>query len=106
MLRRGNSNSNYSDSSMVNDKTNNIKILDDLVESINITFSALLPLNLLDTKLNTSFAANKCQIKKKTIKLRNRKIWSECFGSFEGNKKNIIYQNVTHQVHLILYVLL
>lgn len=74
MLRRGNSNSNYSDSSMVNDKTNNIKILDDLVESINITFSALLPLNLLDTKLNTSFAANKCQIKKKTIKLRNRKI--------------------------------
>lgn len=62
MLRRGNSNSNYSDSSMVNDKTNNIKILDDLVESINITFSALLPLNLLDTKLNTSFAANKSQI--------------------------------------------
>ena len=106
MLRRGNSNSNYSDSSMVNDKTNNIKILDNLVEPINITFSALLPLNLLDTKLNTSFAANKCQIKKKTIKLRNRKIWSECFGSFEGNKKNIIYQNVTHQVHLILYVLL
>lgn len=74
MLRRGNSNSNYSDSSMVNDKTNNIKILDDLVESINITFSALLPLNLLDTKLNTSFAANKSQIKKKIIKLCNRKI--------------------------------
>ena len=59
---------------MVNDKTNNIKILDDLVESINITFSALLPLNLLDTKLNTSFAANKSQIKKKIIKLCNRKI--------------------------------
>lgn len=74
MLRRGNSNSNYSDSSMVNDKTNNIKILDNLVEPINITFSALLPLNLLDTKLNTSFAANKSQIKKKIIKLRNRKI--------------------------------
>ena len=72
---------------MVNDKTNNIKILDDLVEPINITFSALLPLNLLDTKLNTSFAANKSQIKKKSLNCVTEKYDQNALGHLKEIKK-------------------
>ena len=56
----------YNDSGMVNDsaiKYQNV-LIDNLDESINITFSTPSPLNSLVTKCNTSFTTNDSYVKK------------------------------------------
>ena len=91
---------------MVNDNAINYQniLLDNLDEQINITFSAPSPLNSLVTKRNTSFTANDSHIGKHdqtALDHLKRQILTEVTQEL----KIVIYQNVTHQVHLILYLL-
>ena len=85
---------------MVNNSVINYQniLLDNLDEPTNITFSTPSSLNSLVTKRKTSFTVNGPHIKKYQIASPNFD------GSYSGNKKNAIYQIVTHQVHLILYL--
>ena len=108
MRRSGNSNSqnSYNESAMANHSAINYQniLLDNLDEPINITFSTPSPLNSLVTKRKTNFTANDPYIKKydqTTLDYLKHQILKEVTQEI----KNVVYQNVTHQVHLILYLL-
>ena len=79
-------------------------LLENLDEPFNITFSTPSPLNSLVTKRKTNFTANVPHIKKNyqtALDYSKRQILTEVTQEI----KNVIYQNVIHQVHLILYLL-
>ena len=108
MPRSGNSNSqnNYNESAMVNYSTINYQniLLDNLGEPINITFSTPSPPNSLITKCKANFTANDPHIKnygQTALDYLKRQILMEVAQEI----KTVIYQNGTHQVHLILYLL-
>ena len=80
-------------------------ILDNLGEPINITFSTPSPPNSLITKCKATFTANDPHIKnydgQTVLDYLKRQILTEVAQEI----KTVIYQNVTHQVRLILYLL-
>ena len=80
-------------------------LLDNLGEPINITFSTPSPPNSLITKCKATFTANDPHIKnyddQTVLDYLKRQILTEVAQEI----KTVIYQNVTHQVRLILYLL-
>ena len=80
-------------------------LLDNLGEPINITFSTPSPPNSLITKCKATFTANDPHIKnydgQTVLDYLKRQILTEVAEEI----KTVIYQNVTHQVRLILYLL-
>ena len=80
-------------------------ILDNLGEPINITFSTPSPPNSLITKCKATFTANDPHIKnydgQTVLDYLKRQILTEVAEEI----KTVIYQNVTHQVRLMLYLL-
>ena len=80
-------------------------LLDNLGEPINITFSTSSPPNSLITKCKATFTANDPHIKnydgQTVLDYLKRQILTEVAQEI----KTVIYQNVTHQVRLILYLL-
>ena len=80
-------------------------LLDNLGEPINSTFSTPSPPNSLITKCKATFTANDPHIKnydgQTVLDYLKRQILTEVAQEI----KTVIYQNVTHQVRLILYLL-
>ena len=80
-------------------------LLDNLGQPINITFSTPSPPNSLITKCKATFTANDPHIKnydgQTVLDYLKRQILTEVAQEI----KTVIYQNVTHQVRLILYLL-
>ena len=98
-----NSHNNYNRSPTANDSAINYEniLLDNLDEPMNITFSMPSPLNSLIAKCKTNFTANDPHSKKydqTALDYLKRQILTEV-------TKTVIYQNVSHQVHLILNLL-